>query len=91
MLRKDNYSPLVKKWSSHALRHVPGLLLFIHETKSFPQEAEIEFVHVTHTGLLHEGIWHSKLSCLLKPQQLPGAPKKPGLAPAEHILGCPVH
>lgn len=31
------------------------------------QEAETGFMHVTCTALLHKGIWHPKLSCLLKP------------------------
>lgn len=78
MLRKDNYSPLVKKQSSHVQRQVPGLFLFIPEMASCLQEAEIGFVHVTHTALLHEGIWHPKLSCLSKPHQPSGDQRSQG-------------
>lgn len=88
-LRKDNCLQLVKKRSSLRPRHVPGLFLFVHETKRCFQKAELGFVHAACTALLHEGIWHLKLSCLSKPHQAPGAPKKPGLAPAMGMLSCP--
>lgn len=57
----------MKKWSSCVPWHAPALFLFIHETMSCLQEAETGFMHVTCTALLHKGIWHPKLSCLLKP------------------------
>lgn len=78
MLRKDNYSPLVKKWSSHVRRHIPGLFLFILETMSCLQEAEIGFMHVTHTALPCDGIWHPKLSFLSKPHQPSGDQRSQG-------------
>lgn len=90
-LRKDNCSWLVKKSSSCRPRHVPGLFLFVHETKRCFQKAELGFVHVACTTFLHEGIWHLKLSCLSKPHQAPGAPKKPGLAPAMGMWSCSQH
>lgn len=90
-LRKYNCSRLVKKSSSCRPRHVPGLFLFVHETKRCFQKAELGFVHVTCMAFLHEGIWHLKLSCLSKPHQAPGAPKKPGLAPAMGMLSCSQH
>lgn len=65
--------------------------LFVHETKRCFQKAELGFVHAACTAFLHEGIWHLKLTCLSKPHQAPGAPKKPGLAPAMGILSCPQH
>lgn len=90
-LRKDNCSWLVKKSSSCRPRHVPGLFLFVHETKRCFQKAELGFEHVACTAFLHEGIWHLKMSCLSKPHQAPGAPKKPGLAPAMGMWSCSQH
>lgn len=48
-------------------------------------------MHAICTALLHEGIWHLTLSCLLKSHQPAGAPKKPGLTSARCVLDCPVH
>lgn len=90
-LRKDNCSWLVKKSSSCRPKHVPGLFLFVRETKRCFQKAELGFVHVACMAFLHKGIWHLKLTCLSKPHQAPGAPKKPGLTPAMGMLSCPQH
>lgn len=90
-LRKDTCSRLVKKSSSHRPKQDPGLFLLFMRQKVLSESRIRVCAYDMYMAFLHEGIWHLKLTCLSKPHQAPGAPKKPGLAPAMCMLSCPQH